>query len=82
MPYFVYFLKSLKDGKFYVGVKDNFERRLAEHNNGLSKSTRGRRPFITTRIEEYSDIQSAYKRERFLKSKKSSKIIKHIIGSN
>jgi len=80
--YFVYFAQSLKDNKFYIGVTDNVERRLAEHNNGLARSTRGRRPFIVARTEEYSDIQLAYRRERFLKSKKSAKIIKRIISSN
>ncbi|TSC88002.1 MAG: putative endonuclease [Microgenomates group bacterium Gr01-1014_5] len=41
----VYLLKSLKDGKFYIGQTDNIERRLNEHNSGFNISTKYRRPF-------------------------------------
>lgn len=44
--YFVYVLKSLKDGNFYVGRTNNFERRFKEHNAGKVQSTKSRRPFI------------------------------------
>jgi len=42
---YVYVLKSLKDGKFYVGHTDNLERRLSEHNKGKVTSTKYRCPF-------------------------------------
>jgi putative endonuclease len=79
--HFVYFLESLKDGGYYIGVTNCVKRRLFEHNSGLSKSTANKRPWILRKIEEYPNINLAYQRERFLKKKKSKKIIKKIINS-
>ncbi|MCK6648914.1 MAG: GIY-YIG nuclease family protein, partial [Bacteroidia bacterium] len=31
--YFVYILRSLKDGRFYKGITSDIERRLREHNS-------------------------------------------------
>jgi len=80
-PYYVYFLQSQKDGSYYIGVTVNTAARLKDHNTGLSKSTEPKRPWVLKRIEKYPDIKTAYRRERFLKAKKSRKIIKKIIES-
>ena len=37
---FVYVLKSIKDGRFYVGMSGDVEVRLNEHNLGRTKSTK------------------------------------------
>jgi putative endonuclease len=79
--FFVYILQSLKDFGFYIGVTGDIKRRFFEHNSGLSKSTRSRRPFNLVRVEKYNDIKIAYQREYFLKSKKSFKIIKKVVMS-
>jgi len=44
MPYFVYILKSESTGTSYIGHTSNLEKRLIEHNNGKSISTRKKRP--------------------------------------
>jgi putative endonuclease len=80
--YFVYFLQSIKDASYYIGVSDNVERRLHQHNNGESKSTASKIPWLLKRIEEFPDINLAYKRERFLKKMKSRKIIERVINSD
>ncbi len=77
--YYVYILQSQKDEKYYIGVTSNIKKRIKEHNSGLSKSTKYRRPFLLLRLEKYANIKLAYKRERFLKLKKSAKILKKII---
>jgi putative endonuclease len=43
--YYVYVLKSKKDGKFYTGCTGNLRKRLNEHNDGTARSTRYRTPF-------------------------------------
>lgn len=63
----VYILESSKDKSYYIGVTSNIKLRLKEHNSGLSKSTASKRPWFLKRIEKYSDIKSAYQREKFLK---------------
>ena len=80
MAYYVYFLKSLKDGRYHIGVSDNITRRLKEHNSGLSKFTAPFRPYELKRVEKFTKISDAYKRERFIKKKKSKKIIELIIN--
>ena len=67
--YFVYFLKSLKNEKVYVGFtsKDPGER-LAEHNVGTNVWTKNNGPFVLRYFEEYSCKIDAQKRERFYKT--------------
>ncbi|TDJ56489.1 MAG: GIY-YIG nuclease family protein [Ignavibacteria bacterium] len=70
MNYSVYILKSGKDKKRYVGCTKNILRRLAEHNNGLAKSTRNRRPLELIYTEGFENKSDAIARERFFKSGK------------
>ncbi len=65
---YVYVLRSLKDDRFYVGMSQNVEKRLNEHNYGKTKSTKGYRPWEIVLIEEYLDRVTARKREKYLKS--------------
>jgi putative endonuclease len=45
MPmWYVYILSSKNDGKLYVGSTNDLKRRLEEHRQGRSESTRLRRP--------------------------------------
>lgn len=64
---FVYLFRSLKDGKFYVGWTTDLNRRLEEHNAGLTRSTRNRRPFELVYYETYASPEEAKNRERALK---------------
>jgi putative endonuclease len=38
--FYVYILRSSKDGKRYVGMTENLERRMNEHESGRVKSTK------------------------------------------
>lgn len=64
---YVYLLCSMKDGKFYVGWTTDVDRRLKEHNAGLTRSTKFRRPFKLVGHETYPSLMAAKKRERTLK---------------
>lgn len=68
--YTVYVLKSLKNNYRYIGQTKDINKRLAEHNAGLSKSTKNIRPLVLDYTEEYYTRSEAMKRERFLKSGK------------
>ena len=70
MSYTVYIIKSSKDSKRYVGYTENILRRLDEHNNGLVKSTRSRRPLELIYNEEFENKADAFVREKFFKSGK------------
>lgn len=65
---FVYMLKSLKDGKFYIGCTSDLKKRLKQHNSGMVRSTKARRPFELVYWEPLGTRSEAMKRERQLKS--------------
>ena len=66
--YYVYVLKSLKDGNLYTGVTTDLRRRLREHNAGKTKSLRARRPLRLVFSETYPTKRQALARERFFKT--------------
>jgi putative endonuclease len=66
--YFVYVLKSLKDGKFYTGFTKDLMKRLSEHNEGVTESTKNRRPFELIYYEACRNRTDALRRERYLKT--------------
>ena len=66
--YYVYALRSIPRKYIYVGLTDNTERRIAEHNSENEKTTRSYAPFKTILIEKYDTRIEARKREKYLKS--------------
>ena len=68
MPYFIYVLKSKITNSSYLGHTSNLEKRLIEHNNGKSLSTRGKRPWRLVYKEEYKTRSEAASREKYFKS--------------
>ncbi|HPO14821.1 MAG TPA: GIY-YIG nuclease family protein [Candidatus Hydrogenedentes bacterium] len=64
---FVYVLQG-EDGKRYVGITNNLERRLMEHRSHHTKGGQLLGNFTLVLTEEYPDYTSARKREMFLKS--------------
>ncbi len=67
--WYVYILRSLADGRRYVGMTSMaIEKRLARHNSGRVKSTKGRRPFELLHVESHPSASEARVREKFLKA--------------
>ena len=65
---YTYILKSIKDGRFYIGFTENLKLRFEQHNKGLVESTKNRRPFKLIYYEACLDQKDAIKREKYLKS--------------
>lgn len=65
---FVYVIRSSVDGRFYVGMTIHVERRVAEHNSGRTKSTKGYIPWVLFFSEEHLNREEARKREKYLKT--------------
>jgi putative endonuclease len=61
-------IKSLSDGNLYIGYTNDLKRRLREHNEGVSKSTKFRRPFELIYFEGCINIKDAINREKYLKT--------------
>ena len=68
MRYFTYAIKSKKLNYIYVGISDNPERRIEQHNKGYNKITKPYAPFKILLIEQLDSRIEARKREKYLKS--------------
>ena len=66
--YYVYVLRSKKDGNFYTGYTGDLKRRVAAHNAGQVKSTRLRRPLELVYYEACRNQEDALHREKYLKT--------------
>ena len=68
MYYYVYILKSGKDGNNYVVYTNNLRERLALHNAGKVLSTKNRLPIELIYFEGCLNQQDATHREKYLKT--------------
>ena len=66
--YYTYVLESKTDNKFYTGYTKDLKLRFEQHQNGLVKSTAGRRPWKLIYYEACLNKQDAAHRERYLKT--------------
>ncbi|MBI4407654.1 MAG: GIY-YIG nuclease family protein [Candidatus Kerfeldbacteria bacterium] len=66
--YYVYVLRSQKSGYRYIGQTNDLQKRLTEHNAGLTAATRNQKPYSLEYSEVYKTRKEAMQRERFLKS--------------
>jgi putative endonuclease len=64
---YVYLLRSLKDGKFYVGWPTDPRRHISEHNSSSVISTKSRTPFHLAYYKAYRRAQLEKLRECSLK---------------
>jgi len=65
--YFVYILKSKKDGSLYKGMTENLEQRLNDHNFGSGKYSSTKRPYELHWYCAFKDKSKALKFEKYLK---------------
>ena len=82
MRHWLYILRSDTSGAYYVGQTDAPERRVAYHNRGLSRFTRGRGPWRLVYREEFETRSAARRRERQIKRWKSRAAIERLIARN
>jgi putative endonuclease len=78
--WFVYLLKSKKDGSYYIGHTEDIKRRIVEHNQGKTKSIKHKIPYKLIYCEIYCNKTVAIKRELELKNNsfKKKELIKKI----
>ncbi|MBL7800184.1 MAG: GIY-YIG nuclease family protein [Chitinophagales bacterium] len=79
--YFIYILYSASANKYYVGHTDNLERRLFEHNNGMTRFTSNiASDWNIMYTETFESRTLAAKREREIKARKSRVYIQSLIA--
>ena len=77
--YFTYILQSEKDGSYYIGQTEDIEKRLEDHNLGISKYTSRRNPWKLVYYEVFGTREEAIKREGFLKRQRNRDFYKKLI---
>jgi len=66
--FYTYVLKSLEDGKFYIGYTKNLKARFDKHLKGEAKATRNRRPLVLVYFEACLSKKKALEREKYFKT--------------
>ena len=67
--YFIYFLTNFTNTTFYIGVTNNLQRRMYEHENFLIEGFT--KKYKLTKLiyyEEYSNVDEAVRRKKQLKN--------------
>ena len=65
----------------YTGQTSNFEGRFEQHQQGISRFTRGRGPWEIILTEKHNTLIEAMIRERFLKSGRGREWLKEKLNS-
>jgi len=73
--YYVYLISSLRKSWFYIGLTNQVNIRLQQHNAGKVRSTKAYSPFKLIYLEAYSIKTLARKRELELKNNSQQKEI-------
>jgi len=66
--YYVYVIDSIRKKYIYVGITNNIERRVSQHNKGQSRTTKPYKPFRLIYQEGLATRKEARKTEKYLKS--------------
>ncbi len=74
---YVYVLRSIKSGKWYIGCTNNLRKRFNEHQNNKSTYTKGRGPFELIYYEASYNKLDGFAREKYLKSGMGRKYLKN-----
>ncbi len=78
--WYVYVLRSTRNGRYYIGSTNDLDRRLAEHKRGKSRYTRHAGPFQLVYTEEFSTRVEARRREQALKGGQGRAFLKRHVG--
>jgi len=77
--YFAYILKSIDHDYLYKGHCQDLEKRLKEHNSGMTTSIKPYIPFKLVYFEKFESRELAIKREKYFKSAAGRKFIKNLL---
>ena len=80
--HYVYYLQSELNSRYYIGITNDVDRRLKEHNSGTVRSTAPNKPWKLMRVERYENASEAANREHSIKAKHSRRIIERIIADH
>ncbi|MDO8550450.1 MAG: GIY-YIG nuclease family protein [Ignavibacteria bacterium] len=74
--WYVYIIKSINNNFIYIGSTNNLERRIEEHNLGISQSTAPYKPFYLEAYVAVKTEQKARSLEKYFKTGSGKAILK------
>ncbi len=77
--YYVYAIKSELRNYIYVGLTNNIERRVDEHNSGYNKTTKPYRPFLLFYTKELETRVEARAHEKYLKGASGKRFLRSLL---
>jgi len=77
----IYCLSNTTNREIYVGISNDVERRLTEHNKGRNRYTKAFIPWKIIYTESHSSYQAARVREKYFKSAAGKKHLHKILDS-
>ncbi len=77
--YYIYAIRSLVRNYLYVGMTNDLERRIKEHNNGENRSAKAYKPFELIYKETFNSRLEARKREKYFKSGVGKEFLKSLM---
>lgn len=77
--YYLYILLNEAKNRTYVGVADDVENRLLEHNAGRVRSSSPYRPYKVIHTEAFATLSKARQTEKFYKSTTGRRRLKAIL---
>ena len=78
--YFAYVIKSKNRDYFYKGHCKDLQKRLLEHNAGMTVSIRPYIPFEIVYCEEFQTLSEAIKREKYFKTSRGREFLRNKLG--
>ncbi len=78
--YLVYVLKSLSQHWFYIGLTNNKQKRLSQHNDGQVKSTKHNRPYVVIYTKKFENRVLARDYEKYLKIRSNKEKLLKTLG--
>jgi len=79
MKGFVYILQGSNKDKFYIGSTSDISRRIKQHTNGHTQTTRNMGKIDLVLVQEYNNLEIARKIERKIKKLKRKDYIQKMI---
>ena len=76
--FYVYSIKSRERNYIYVGLTEDIDRRINEHNSGKNKTTRSYKPFELIYAEQFRTRTEARRREKYLKAGSGKEFLKRL----
>ncbi len=77
--FYAYVLKSVGHDYYYKGHCQNLDKRLAQHNSGMTESIRPYIPFKIAYFEEFESELEAISREKYFKTGAGRRFLKKVM---